>query len=538
MNKILIVDDEILVQVGIQSLLSQTTLNVQVCGTARNGQIALELIEEQSPDIVITDIKMPVMDGLELARICQERYGSSGPGFIILTSYEDFQLAKKALTYQVLDYLIKLELTPEVLQESITRTLSRLHRAEETETDESGASYLFYDKFFISLLHGLFENSEQFTLQSRDLKLDFHYAGYVCCYGEIVSTQADALSRENQLSLFASSLKMIRELVPKYMPCYALSLDMQHFALIFCYETLPTPCASGEDCAHWEEIAHILTQVSAALKNYYSVSIRCGVGSLVSEPFAVSESYQYSRQAYQASSPARPVAFFEQLENADAHHSFNISVFKGDLCKAFEEYEPEILMQTINSICELFSAHPQYYVQALDAACNILYLSLSTLPDGETVISDIYRSSPDGYRSVYKQTTVEQVVNWLEGFGEKLSAYFEEKRKDYKNHIVINVKKYINSHVREHLSLNEVAAVFGISPNYLSQLFGRYNDTGFNEYINLCKIGESKKLLAEGNYKVYEIADMLGFESAFYFSKVFKKIEGTSPTEYQNAQFS
>ena len=124
MHKILIVDDEILVQVGIQSLLSQTALNVQVCGTARNGQIALELIEEQSPDIVITDIKMPVMDGLELARICQERYGSAGPGFIILTSYEDFHLAKQALTYQVSDYLIKLELTPEVLQESITRALS------------------------------------------------------------------------------------------------------------------------------------------------------------------------------------------------------------------------------------------------------------------------------------------------------------------------------------------------------------------------------------------------------------------------------
>lgn len=537
MHKILIVDDEILVQVGIQSLLSQTTLNVQVCGTARNGQIALELIEEQSPDIVITDIKMPVMDGLELARICQERYGSAGPGFIILTSYEDFHLAKQALTYQVSDYLIKLELTPEVLQESITRALSKLHRAQEPETGKENTSYLFYDKFFISLLHNLFESDEQFALQSRDLKLDFHYAGYVCCYGEIVSTSADALPREKQLSLFASSLQMIRELAPKYMPCYALSLDMQHFALIFCYETLPEPAAPGQDHTYPEQLAHILTQVSAALKNYYSVSLQCGVGSLVNTPFAVSDSYQCSRQAYQAGSPSCPITFFERLENVAAHSSFNIGIFKNDLCKAFEEYDPETLQRTIRSICELFSAHPQYYVQALDAACNILYLSISTLPDGENVISDIYKNTPMGYCSVYRQTTVEQVVSWLGGFGEKLSAYFEEKRRDYKNYIVINVKKYINSHIREHLSLNEVAAIFGISPNYLSQLFGKYNDTGFNEYINICKIGESKKLLTEGNYKVYEIADMLGFESAFYFSKVFKKIEGVSPTEYQNTQY-
>ena len=100
-----------------------------------------------------------------------------------------------------------------------------------------------------------------------------------------------------------------------------------------------------------------------------------------------------------------------------------------------------------------------------------------------------------------------------------------------------NVKKYINEHVEERLSLNEVAAVFGISPNYLSQLFGKYNETGFSEYVNSCKIRESKKLLQEGHLKVYEIAEMLGFESAFYFSKVFKKLEGMSPTEYLNAQY-
>ena len=94
------------------------------------------------------------------------------------------------------------------------------------------------------------------------------------------------------------------------------------------------------------------------------------------------------------------------------------------------------------------------------------------------------------------------------------------RRKDYKNHIVTNVRKYINEHVSERLSLNEVAAVFGISPNYLSQLFSKYNDTGFSEYINICKITEAKRLLEEENMKVYEAAEALGFESAFYFSKV------------------
>ena len=127
---------------------------------------------------------------------------------------------------------------------------------------------------------------------------------------------------------------------------------------------------------------------------------------------------------------------------------------------------------------------------------------------------------------------MEQVVSWLSHFKDQLCRLFDEHHRDYKNHIVTNVKKYIGQHLSEKLSLNEVAAVFGISPNYLSQLFGKYNDSGFSEYINLCKVNEAKHLLDEGNLKIYEVAERLGFESSFYFSKVFKKIEGVSPTDY------
>lgn len=534
MYKLLIVDDEPLVQVGIKSMLNWAELGLEVCGTAINGQAALKIIEEQSPDIVITDIKMPVMDGLELTRICRQRYGNTRPYFIILTSYEDFHMAKEALTYQVSDYLVKLELTPESLEESINRVLEKLRQAKAPETDAGVNVYPFYDKFFISLLHNLFESEEQFILQSRDLNLDFHYAGYVCCYGEIISPQADSLPMEKQLSLFTSSLQMIKELVIKYMPCYALSLDMRHFALIFCYEKM----TEGNENSYHEEIAEILTQISITLHNYYNVTLRCGIGNLVETTSAVSDSYQYSRQAYQASTPSQPIAFFEQCTaDNSSHSSFNISLFKADLTKAFEEYDSEILSKTITSICELFSAHPQYYVQALDAACNILYLSISLLQNGETIVSEFFKDSPDGYRSIYRQTSVEQIVSWLNTFSENLSQLFENRRKDYKNHIVTNVRKYINEHISERLSLNEVAAVFGISPNYLSQLFSKYNETGFSEYINICKINESKKLLEDGNLKVYEVAEMLGFESAFYFSKVFKKVEGMSPTEYLNGKY-
>ena len=110
----------------------------------------------------------------------------------------------------------------------------------------------------------------------------------------------------------------------------------------------------------------------------------------------------------------------------------------------------------------------------------------------------------------------------------------KQHKKEYRNRIVESVKAYINENIREKLSLNEVADTFFISSGYLSQLFKKYGDMGFNEYVTYQKIAEAKRLLSDGTRKVYEVADLLGFESAFYFSKVFKKVEGISPTEYQN----
>ena len=173
MYKLLIVDDEPLVQVGIKSMLNWSELNIEVCGTAMNGQAALKIIETQSPDIVITDIKMPVMDGLELAKICRERYGNKWPVFIMLTSYEDFQMAKKALYYQASDYLIKLELSAEGLRDSVLHAIELIAQNESRERLSTTEVHPFYDKFFIRLLNNLFESEEQFILQSKDLNLDF-----------------------------------------------------------------------------------------------------------------------------------------------------------------------------------------------------------------------------------------------------------------------------------------------------------------------------------------------------------------------------
>lgn len=532
--KILIIDDEPLVQVGLKSMVDWAQMDIEICGTAVNGSIALDMIESQKPDLVLTDIKMPVMDGLEMLRNYRAKNSSRLPLFIVLTSYEEFELARNAIALQAFEYLVKVELTPETLSQTIKRAIKQIDEIRSDMAATSGSvneaaipsmPRSYTEKFMISLLNNLFESKEQLLLQAEDLHLPLSYTSYICCYASFDNASANGLTK-GIFSLYDSALQMVKELAEKYQPCYTISLDISHFALLFCY---------GETVASTDivKLSDMLNRILNSLKNYMGVMLRCGIGSIVDDPLNICDSYQYSRLSYRRTSVDTPIVYVDS-EALSPHDTFHFSLFQKELTKAYEEYSSELLRQTIDSLCELLEAHPNHYVQALDAASNILYMSISLLPDGEDIVNDFFSEEADGYMSLYRQPSTLLVIDWLKILADKLCIYFDDRKKDYKNKIVADVKLYIAEHVREKLSLNEVAAEFGISPSYLSQLFSRYNDTGFSEYINICKVETAKRMLKEDNSKVYEVADALSFGSEFYFSKVFKKVEGISPSDYIN----
>ncbi len=528
MKKLLIVDDEPLVQIGIKSMLNWADFGIELCGAAMNGKQALELIEEFSPDIVITDIKMPVMNGLDLVKTCRETYGSI-PIFLVLTSYEEFSLIKQAVSYQVVDYLIKLELNADSLSHAIRRALERLDelRASEVLKRRNGGGrpllQSYSDKFFMRLLHNLFESREQFAIQVKDLHLDFSDQCYLAAHGEIQNSMPRPMDLTKQMNLYSSSLQMVREILGKYLRCYVIVLDMRHFAVIFSF-----PDRKSLDLGQIQEAwANTCTMVH----NYFNVQLSAGIGNPVDDPMRISETYQEARQAFKENGEDHLLRFFPASKEA-SQSAFNIAVFKNALTKAFEEFDTDVLYDTLTEITELFATHPQRFLQALDGTCNILYLAMSLLPEGEETIAQIFSDSSEGYRLVYQLKNVEQLIQWLVTFRDGLCTVLKNKRKSYKEHIISNVQKYIDSHIEERLSLNDVAAVFGLSPNYLSALFKKTCNVGFSEYITHGKISRAKTMLLEQDMKIYEIAEQLGFESAFYFSKVFKKVEGISPREF------
>lgn len=532
MIKLLIVDDEPLIQVGIQSMIPWNLHQIEICGTARNGQEALKIIETHRPELVITDIKMPIMSGLELAKICKTQYGFF-PLFIILTSHEDFQLIKEAIHYDIIDYLVKLELTPDLLIQSVNKAMTLIEEKKQSEGLSPTSPYSFlYDKFFISMLHNLFETPKQFHEEASYLQLDFSTPYYVVSQCSLCSSSLEIKDSPDNylfLGLYHSSLKMLKELLPQYLPCHILSLDHHYFCIIFCLsEEIITNYISF--------IEKTLHTVFSMIHKYFNVTLLASCGQPVKSPLSISQSYQEARQIHNLANGECPVTFFEiyrQSSSSTSSTTFNMGLFKEDLRKAFEEYDDIALQNILGSIINLFEEYPNKYLQAMDAACSILYLSLSLLPHGEEVITNLFSDYADGYHSIYKQTSMSHVLNWLRHLKDGLCTHLANSQKNQTHKIVIQVKQYIDSHLTEKLSLPEVASIFHITPNYLSLLFKKYSDIGFSEYISIQKIDYAKTLLNQGNLKVYEIAEHLGFESAFYFSKVFKKFEGCSPRDYK-----
>jgi len=164
--------------------------------------------------------------------------------------------------------------------------------------------------------------------------------------------------------------------------------------------------------------------------------------------------------------------------------------------------------------------------------CNLLFLCLSQFNDGEEIVSHIFDQEPEGYRCIYRQRGIPEITGWMCILRDGLLKALREQKRGYKNQIIVQIKAYIQDNLNQRLNLQNVAAVFGFSPNYLSTLFAKQAECPFVEYVTREKIRAAKEMMREENVKLYEIAERLGFDNAFYFSKVFKKVEGCSPREY------
>lgn len=410
MTKIFLVDDEPLVLIGMQGMLNWNELGYEVVGTARNGAEALKAIQELHPDIVVSDIRMPVMDGFALAENCHKD-GAALPVFIMLTSYEEFDYVKRSMRLGVVDYLVKIDLTADSLTAALDKARSVVEKEKRLQAPTAPAVSMdnYRDRLFLQLYSGLLTDRVQFDRECAELGLKFDAPRHLVALG---SLQAPGLPTNQLLTLSTGVTRMAAETLPKYRPCRVTGMDLRHFSVL-----LPLQ----DDESPEEVLTPALKATGQILYNYFSSQIYWAVGRPVKDIMQISQSHHDAFAALQLLRPEAPVVF--------------------------------------------------------------------------------YHERPD--------TPL-----------------------DHRAQVVGQVQRYIRDHLAERLTLNDVAAVFNFSPNYLSQLFAQNSESGFVEFVTATRISAAKELMASTDMKIYEISNLVGFDSAFYFSKVFKKLEGVSPRDY------
>ncbi len=520
--KLIIADDEPLVLVGLQSMLGWNELGVEIVSVARNGKQLEEAIAKEKPDLVITDIKMPIKSGLEVLKNCSQTYGRI-PLFILLTSYEEFGFVKEALSLQAVDYLVKLELTEQSLRASVTKALGMLEelkaeRGHASPLFERSAMQSFCDKFFVRLFNGLIDSRQSFETQKQELQISFQERWYAVCYVQIQTMQ-----KETEVDLYYSTIGMIKETLSRYLNTYITSLDLHNLAITF--------CLTDEQAQHYRTIIRqVLEKTVQVIFNYFSVQLVCCVGIMVQDPYHLSESFLSARQLVATATEGGTILIAERRNTEKS--SFNLDPFKVRLTRSFEEVDANQLATVIDDIAMELQNQSISPLLAVETASNILYMAITLLPDGQNLVQSVFPEENGGYRQIYSFASTAQCSTYLKQLAAGLADQLQARKQDYRAKVVANVQQYIKEHVTRKLNLGEVALLFGFSQNYLSSLFSRYSGCSFVEYTTNAKIAAAKEMMAAGDYKIYEIADKLGFESSFYFSKVFKKVEGISPRNY------
>ncbi|HEX3044495.1 MAG TPA: response regulator, partial [Bacillota bacterium] len=520
MLKVIIIDDEALVRVGLKSMIDWEKENYEIIGEAANGQEGLDLIIKHHPDIVITDIKMPVLDGLEMMR--QVLKGGVQPKFIILSSFDEFNLVKQAMKQGAEEYLIKLDLEPELLTKTLSEVREKIsaeHGAQGSEGENTGPSgrleqgmreniSMLREGFFKRLISRPTQDPEEIREQITYLGIELNENSLACLLARITNIAALDKYASGELRLFeASVLNTIQEIVNDVFKGYTFTWNPGEFMAIFSNNANTATLDSFD--FYREKAAHMAERILEMLKQYFNISVVVGF----SNPFhgfgELNRAYFESCRAVQQSfySGARPVLFFAEVpENIQSYEKIDISDFISNLPKAIELFDSEQIRTVLGRVSDILTERKISKEQAYDVCFQIAYLLCGTTGFSEAVMKEIAGYPNSLHESILELHTLPQIIDWISNLEQGLCDYLA-KNEEQKNHrLIARVKKYIMEHYREEISLQDAADAAGISPGYLSTIFKQYSGICFTDFITETKISEAKKLLRESDYKIYEIS--------------------------------
>lgn len=533
--KVFLVEDEYIVREGIKNNIDWEKNGYDFCGEASDGELAFPMISEKRPDIIITDIRMPFMDGIELSRMIKEEYPEIK--IIILSGHEEFEYAKAAIQIGVEEYLLKPINGDELLQvvNRVAQKIKEENESRETLQEGEGDENFEYAKR--QLLSSLIDDNASLS-DAMEQGKKIHLNLMAQCYN-IMMLKLQRKNKEQGFSQRILELYKTMEDTLKEQDGQSIMFDRAPEGKVILF------MGSGE-----EEIRRNMDvfagQFREILPEYEDVTYFGSVGVPVMRLRELGESYEAASHGFSYRFLTEPNQIvdnhtvFDQTRN---EKKFSCSIGSVDIQNLDKQKIESFLkggeMDEIHFFVEEYMKNTgdagknsmifrQYIVMDMFFAASHF---LTQITDGREQLGEPFES-PEQMQKIVSD--LEATVVYIKELFTKVMQVRDAQTTEHNSDVVENAKKYISENYHdEELTLNTVAHEVNVSPNHLSAMFSQKTGQTFVKYLTDVRMHRAKELLKCTSKRSNEICEEVGYRDPHYFSHLFKKNVGCSPIQYR-----
>lgn len=533
MYKVLIADDEPKVCRLIEYVVEWDKLGLKLAGIAENGMEALELIKEERIDIVITDIRMPGYDGLELIRRAKEI--NPKIGFIIISGHRQFDYAQKAIHYGVEDYLLK-----PIDENELNTILKKMVAEKESDREETEQKFTLErqvekgdERLRMNFIEAMITNPGKLE---APLNRDRINEEYRCHFKEglyqVVVIKADIAFQEGNNETYRLLERQVQHLAETELTPGSLEL-LSWMGAEGVYVLL------NMDYEYERELRKRLKRIRANIRTlrdlFWEIQATVGVGCLV-ETFAdIKISVDGARRAILNRlylGVNHTIGVLDERENGVLIKNLVDSKTRFEFMAGIETLNERVVLNILIDIKNRTQKEKDMDGEQLLWLCeeliDSLVFSLKKMCGDKAVIN----LKKEFQNAFHMCTTVDDVFLVLKKICTKGLKKATTAKEMSETRPIREVKKYIQEHYNEPIKLEDVSSLGGFNPNYFSGMFKQETGMNFSEYLTRVRIEKAKQFLIEGKKTAMDIALEVGYSDAKYFYKIFKKTTGLTPMEF------
>lgn len=521
MLKALLVDDEPFITKGLAVLVDWNALGFTIVETASNGRQALAFLKKCPVDLIIADIQMPVMDGLELLEVIQ-REKISDAHFVILSGYSDFEYARQALRFDCMDYLLKPVMTDQ-LTELLQKVRASCRRNTEGKKREEAYGKAYLAQNLLALIRDQYDEKTVSFVKTQ-LRLT---GGIRYVYIELLASPADTVPSKQRKALRQNLAAKCREVLGGWEK-HLLDAPPEQggcgVGLIFCHSMAHEAGQSELDFLH-----SFQNRVQSAVQR----PVTLFVGEQASHVTGLARSYQTTvRLRAMQKYFTRPFPVQVYQSDIDAGEAGISAMALDALISSIEKNDKQGIQNAVPAVFgsigtdanfELLRVNMDYLLYKLvrlacerDGAVNqkelLQHLQKNMLEPGNT--------APDKFQRLTR-------------FVQEYADYLSSLQQDGNDSILQRVEQDIRLHYAENLTLKGLSQKYYVNSAYLGQLFKKKYGVSFREYLNSRRIEEAARLLLSTGDRIYNIARAVGYQDLDYFIERFIAAKGCTPSNYR-----